>query len=113
MRPLSKKRQRVQRLRVELVRTMLAEDPRCDLGPTIELADAKHRCAGEAIGLHERRKRSSTGSLLNRANLRRCCAPCNSWVEEHPRVAHMLGLVVRPGDREWAELGRTDAERFA
>lgn len=106
MRPLSAKRQRLQRRRVALVRVMLAEDPYCDLGPTIELADGGHRCAGEAIGLHERRKRSSLGSLLNRANLRRCCAPCNSWVEENPRLAHMLGLVVRPGDREWHDLAR-------
>lgn len=110
MRPLSAKRQRLQRKRRALVAAMLAEDPYCDLGPAIELVDATHRCAGEAIGLHERRKRSSYGSLLDRRNLRRCCAPCNSWVEDHPNPAHLLGLVVRPGDREWDELARTRDE---
>ena len=72
--------------------------------PGIERAASA--CQHEPSGLHERRKRSSGGSLTILANLMPACSPCNHWVEEHPLVAHDLGLVVRPGDHEWFMLGR-------
>lgn len=58
-------------------------------------------CIGEPSGLHERRKRSSGGSLTLLANLLICCSHHNQWCEREPLIAHGLGLVVRPGDREW------------
>lgn len=58
-------------------------------------------CVGEPSGIHERRKRSSGGSLTLLANLMPACTWHNQWCEREPEIAHELGLVVRPGDREW------------
>jgi hypothetical protein len=67
-------------------------------------------CQGEASGLHERRKRSSMGSLTNPENLVPACNVGNEWVENYPELAHRLGLVVRPGDEEWEALGANRRE---
>lgn len=75
------------------------------LGPHSDASVGAGGCQGEPSGLHERRKRSSGGSLTLLANLMPACSPCNLWVEDHPEVAHKLGLVVRPGDHEWFMLG--------
>lgn len=103
----SKKRDRFMREeRVPLTASILAVDPYCNLGPIIATVDDRHRCHVQAIGLHERRKRSAGGSLTRVANLMGTCSPCNSWVEDNPDAAHRLGLVVRAGDSEWSALGQ-------
>jgi hypothetical protein len=106
----SAKRARLYRLeRVPLVAAMLEESRACELGDRIWRVSASYRgCRGEAIGLHELRKRSAGGSLTNRANLLRCCGPCNSWVEDNPRLARNAGLVVRSADPEWDDLGAAE-----
>lgn len=71
----------------------------------VEVEKALRRCTFQAQGVHERRKRSSGGSLSTPANLMAACNRCNDWVEDRPLIAHRLGLVVRPGDPEWEELG--------
>lgn len=76
------------------------------LGPHGEVSIGVGGCQGVPSGLHERRKRSSGGSLTVLANLLTACSPCNLWVEDHPEVAHLLGLVVRPGDHEWFMCGK-------
>lgn len=115
LRPVSNRKTRAKADR----RAMMAPAP-CEVGPTFlfasrddrwEIADRKTmdaivaNCNGRTSGKHERRKRSSQGSLTNPANLMDCCSPCNVAIEDQPRIAHMLGLVVRPGDPEWTELG--------
>lgn len=51
-----------------------------------------------------------------KSGARRCCQ-CSgrrpNWfpVEDNPRLAHDLGLVVRPGDPQWESLGRAKGER--
>lgn len=90
---------------------------RCEIVPWLHLAWHSMRdggfttlwvgtrdCRGVVEGLHERRKRSSQGSLTNRQNLIPSCNACNRWVEENPLLARRIGLVVRPGDPEWEEL---------
>jgi hypothetical protein len=101
-------------------RRKLMTPARCEVGPVFlfascddrwEIADRKvmdgivAACNHRTAGKHERRKRSSQGSLTHPENLMDCCSPCNSAIEDHPRIARMLGLVVRPGDPEWDELG--------
>ena len=71
---------------------------------TIRLAAGS--CTLEPSGLHERRKRSASGSLTTLANLMPACSHCNQWVEREPALAHSLGLVVREGDHEWFMLGK-------
>lgn len=85
--------------RVPLVKRLLDESPWCELGPKISEVDRRYDdCQNYAIGLHEIRKRSQGGSLTDPENVRRCCGPCNSWVEDHPVQAREVGLVKRAGD---------------
>lgn len=86
---------------------MLEDDPSCHMRSRIVDVDPDYRsCGGWAIGLHEIRKRSAGGSILNPANVVRTCSPCNSWVEDHPLLARQAGLVVRAGDDGFDELGQ-------
>lgn len=70
-------------------------------GDTLPVEEACGACHMSMEGLHERRKRSAVGSLRTLVNLMPCCNPCNLWIEDHPAIAHQLGLVVRPGDDDW------------
>lgn len=82
----------------------------CLIGPLLREADVDPcLCADRCEGLHERRKRSAGGSLVNPENLIPACRWCNGWVEDQPRLARELFgsvLVVREGDPEWVRLGR-------
>lgn len=82
----------------------------CQIGPVLrrayyadsyDIRAAHVDCLDEPSGIHERRKRSSGGSLTVLANLLPACTWHNQWCEREPEIAHELGLVVRPGDREW------------
>lgn len=121
----SKKRSTFMRdTRAPAVAAMVEDGTRCAIGPRLEMAGISGICVGQVSGLHERRKRSSGGSLVNPLNLIPACTPCNGWVED--RLPILLGddlerweglrrwLVVREGDSEWNELGsRTDRIRGA
>lgn len=66
-----------------------------------------HAAAGRCVGPltpHHRRKASAAGAY-SVDNLVTLCAQHNAWVEDHPRLARDLGLVVREGDPEWEALG--------
>lgn len=82
----------------------------CQIGPVLRRAyfdgvlavgGGDVDCLDEPSGIHERRKRSSGGSLITLANLMPACSFHNQWVERFPEKAHLLGLVVRPGDNDW------------
>jgi hypothetical protein len=81
----------------------------CLIGPLLRGAGIDIGCRGAVEGLHERRKRSAGGSLVNKQNLIPACNRCNGWIEDEPAAARDLfgtALVVREGDPEWLELGR-------
>jgi hypothetical protein len=61
-------------------------------------------CAGP-LTYHHLRKAGAGGAYTvdNGVTL---CAGHNTWVEDHPEEATMLGLVVREGDPGWESLGR-------
>lgn len=59
------------------------------------------RCTGTATELHHLRKRSSSGALAERDNVRRSCHDGNQAVERHPRQAERAGLVIREGHPDW------------
>jgi hypothetical protein len=106
MRTVSRKRASLQRRYSSFVSAMLAVDKRCEVGPRIRRAIHHYRgCRRTATGLHHLRKRSAGGALCDPDNVMRSCDPCNVWVEDHPRLARDLGLVVREGDSAWARLG--------
>lgn len=95
----------------------------CEIGPLLgRLGVDPVPCTGRLEGLHERRKRSSAGSLLVAENLIPACNRCNGWVEDRlpvlaagdpERWAALKGLlVVREGDPAWDRLGsRAEADR--
>lgn len=92
LRPRSKKTAKVYRdERVPLVVEILEERPWCEIR-----FDAN--CTGRSTCVHEKRKRSQGGSLLDRVNLMASCANCNSAVEDNPVEAHDRGFVIRRGD---------------
>lgn len=98
-------------------RALMPLMPRCEIGPLLAfasldiadariVADAVARCAGRSHGGHERRKRSAGGAMSG-PNVLGACNHCNDFVEDQPRIARLLGLVVRSGDDEWDELAAT------
>ena len=46
------------------------------------------------MDVHEVKTRGRGGSILDVDNLRCLCRPCHTWVTEHPKESHELGLVV-------------------
>jgi len=93
--------------RVPYIKALVEAGVGCEICPMLAEAGLETHCAGRIEGLHERRKRSSGGSLTNRANLVPACNWGNGWVEENPDLARGFGaaLVVREADPEWTRLG--------
>lgn len=94
--------------RVPRIERLVAQGVGCLIGPLLEAAGVDVRCRRRVEGLHERRKRSAGGSLVNPENLIPACNWCNGWVEDEPALARELFgsvLVVREGDVEWGGLG--------
>lgn len=94
--------------RIPLITALVEAGFSCEIGPVLEHhghPDSRH-CRHKIEGLHELRKRSAGGSLVNRQNLIPACNYCNGWVEDNPATAHEWGLVVREGDPEWERLGK-------
>lgn len=93
----------------DYVTLRLARSKVCEVGEVIAReADpvwVDLHCARVADGLHHLRKRSAAGRVKSRLNTMRSCSACNAWVEDHPMVAHEVGLAVRPGDPWWRWLG--------
>jgi hypothetical protein len=58
-----------------------------------------HACWGP-LDPHHLRKQSQGGKWTEQ-NLVCLCRAGNGWVEDHPRAAHHLGLVVRDGEPVW------------
>lgn len=118
----SDRKRRAQAERGALVQQMIRDERGCEIGPWLYLAwlcwpdiglppgsgtpllGGVRGCRGVIEGLHERRKRSASGSLDNPQNLVPACNACNGWVEDQPIIARLIGLVVRAGDPEWEEL---------
>ncbi len=56
------------------------------------------RCFGDMTPHHL--KKASQGGSYEPRNIVVLCAAMNTWVEDNPREAHELGLVVRQGETE-------------
>lgn len=91
LRPVSRKRARVQRERRAFVSEVLAEGPLCEIR-----WDAN--CRGRADGVHEVVKRSHGGALVPGAKAEAqgqrfvaACHYCNGAVEDHPAEARERG----------------------
>lgn len=116
LRSRSAKRSKVMReTRAPQVRELIESGVRCQVSPILERAGIRLlRCGGQITGLHERRKRSSGGSLVNPENTIPACSWCNGFIEDEPELVRELtgtALVVREGDPEWGDLGSRN-DRF-
>lgn len=95
--------------RAPAVEALVASGETCQVGPILHAAHLFSPCVKQIGGLHERRKRSSGGSLVNPDNLLPACNPCNGYIEDQPRLVRRLTgtkLIVREGDAEWSHLGK-------
>jgi len=98
-------------VRVPAIRKLVEAGCGCEIGPVLANAgmyEALH-CRGVIEGLHERRKRSAGGSLINEANLVPSCNWCNGLIESEPNMIRRLTgsmFIVSEGDDEWDNLGK-------
>jgi hypothetical protein len=102
------------RVRGPLVAQLIAESRGCEAALRIPPAELPGRCHGP-LTVHERRRRSDSGSLENRANLVVACLAHNSAMADCARgdVWHRHGLVVLRGDPEYQALRARPRERKA
>lgn len=100
--------------RIPLIQALIEAGSSCEICPMFLGAGLEIHCAGRIEGLHERRKRSSGGSLVHRDNLIPSCNWANSFIECNPDQIRLLFgdvLVVREGDDEWKALSKRN-DRF-
>ena len=95
MRAQSAKRRREQAIRRAIV-AELGDQP-CHIR-------AFNVCTGQAEALHELVGSAQGGSRIDRRNITPCCGPCNSFIEDQPKLAVLSGWKVprrdsTPGDR--------------
>ena len=99
---VSQKRQAEQTLRDEVWAAVLLRDQHCLLAGRV--ADAG-RCRGR-LTPHHLRKAGQGGRWVPN-NIVVLCAGHNGWVEDYPRTAWALGLVIRAGEtaqQAWARM---------
>lgn len=100
LRPVSKKREKINRARRELVAGLLAARPRCEARTLIFPVDDKHRCDLWSCDIHEVVTRARGGDILDPDNCRAICRACHDWIHAHPADATRVGLLAsrRPND---------------
>ena len=111
LRPVRKKRQRVQAQRREFVRNELEYRQWCEAGSHItrhllaQLTETQKRsiktdpkklvCDGRAVDIHEPLTRARGGSILDVKNTMAVCRACHDWIHNNPENATKLGLLRR------------------
>jgi 5-methylcytosine-specific restriction endonuclease McrA len=96
--PLAKrsaKRQEVYKERIPLVKRLLKERPWCEACPVF----AKHDKVVVYIrrpsqDIHELKRRSQMGSILDESNLLAVCRECHRRIGNEPQLAFDLGLSI-------------------
>lgn len=94
--PLSKRSKKTEdkyKLRIPLVKRLLSERPWCEACPVFAQHDnliAYNR--RPSVDIHELKRRSQGGSILEESNLMAVCRQCHRRIGEHPQLAFDLGL---------------------
>lgn len=107
MRQVAKGKTKGKRSRATLVGSLAAQGIVCEICPELLRHGVPIRCTGFSE-LHERRKRSSAGSLEHAVNCLPICRAANLWIEDQAgeaRARFGSWLVLREGDLEWVECG--------
>jgi hypothetical protein len=82
IRPVSKKREKINREYRRIVAEMAAAENRCRV--------RSPECTGVVQGANHIQKRSP-GNLIDRDNLEMCCNSCNGYIERFPEWAKQNG----------------------
>lgn len=100
LRPVSKRRQEVNRQYRSKVREYLKRYPKCRLSYEWALG-----CSPHATEVHHIRGRAG-GLLMNDAYWLAVCREAHNWIHRHPKLAQANGWLALPGlwgsnDRDW------------
>lgn len=93
MKHRSDKKEAEYRIRRPLVKRLLEERPWCEACPVFAKHDGKvtySRNPGHDV--HELKRRSQGGSILDESNLLVVCRPCHRRIGNYPQLAFDLGL---------------------
>jgi hypothetical protein len=74
--------------RRDLVAALLAERPWCEV-------QRVGICQGRAVDVHEKRRRSQGGNIMDEAILVCVCRMCHDWIGQHPVEAAEAGWHLR------------------
>jgi 5-methylcytosine-specific restriction endonuclease McrA len=89
----SKKKQDEYKLRVPLVKRLLAEKPYCEACPVFASHDnLTTYVRNKSVDIHEIVRRSQGGSILEEENLLAVCRKCHQRIGNYPALAFELGL---------------------
>jgi 5-methylcytosine-specific restriction endonuclease McrA len=96
--PLAKRSQKTKdkyKERVPLVKKLLEERPWCEACPVFAEHDAKASYVRRpSVDIHELKRRSQGGSILDEKNLMAVCRPCHRRIGDFPQLAFDLGLSI-------------------
>jgi 5-methylcytosine-specific restriction endonuclease McrA len=93
MRHRSKKKEAEYRLRRPLVARLLEQRPHCEACPVFAEHDGKAiYTRNKSVDIHELKRRSQGGSILDEDNLLSVCRPCHDRIGRYPALAFELGL---------------------
>lgn len=89
----SKKTEELYKKRVPLVKRLLSERPWCEACPVFALHDkVTVYIRKPSVDIHELKRRSQGGSILNESNLLAVCRECHTRIGLNPQLAFDLGL---------------------
>ena len=93
LRRRSKKKEAQYVLRREVVSRLLAERPFCQACPVFAKHDGKMTYVRRgSVDIHELKRRSQGGSILDEDNLLAVCRECHNRIGREPQLAFDLGL---------------------
>ena len=93
VRKRSAKKEAEYALRRPLVKRMLEESPWCQACPVFAEYDEKVTYRrNQACDVHELKRRSQGGSILDEENCITVCRPCHQRIGNYPQLAFDLGL---------------------
>jgi 5-methylcytosine-specific restriction endonuclease McrA len=93
MRRRSRKKQKEYVERRKIVSLLMRERPWCEACPVFAKHDGLVTYSRNAsVDVHELKRRSQGGSILDASNLICVCRPCHRRIGNHPALAFDLGL---------------------
>lgn len=82
-----------------MVQRLLTERPWCEACPVFAEHDGLVSYKrNQSQDIHELKRRSQGGSILDEANLMAVCRPCHRRIGDNPQLAFDLGLAIHGWD---------------